>query len=92
MNQYIVNCATDLGTSVEKVWARAFDNALEAVKCYESFVDHGFCVLEQVVTLSEPNGKIHTKVFKYPYDNAAEYEAACVKWRDQQFDPYLQVK
>lgn len=89
---FMVICTTDSGTQIEKVWARKFDNALDAVKSYQSFSDHGMCVLERVVVLIEPNGKTHSKTFKYPYGSLAEYEAACVKWRNEQFDPYLAVK
>ena len=92
VSQYIVNCATDLGTTVENVWAKSFDNAVDAVRCFESFKDHGMCVLERVVTLSEPSGKVHSKVFKYPYNDPQEYAQACEKWRNGQFDPYLAVK
>lgn len=90
--KFILVSVTDSGTTVEKVWSKEFDNAVDAVRSYQSFSDHGLCVLDLVVTLVEPNGKSHTKVFKYPYNNLAEYEAACVKWREQKFNPYLQVK
>jgi hypothetical protein len=81
---FIVICITDSGTVCEKVWSRKFDNAIEAVNCYESFVDHATCVLDRVVTLSEPNGHSHTKVFKYPYGSDAAYEEACGRWRHKQ--------
>lgn len=82
----------DSGTVLEKVWSKTFDNAVEAVKAYEAFTDHGMCVLERVITLTEPNGKTHRKVFKYPYGSTAAYDQACVKWRNEQFDPRLAVK
>lgn len=40
-----------------------FDNALEAVNCFNTFVDHGFADEYRTVNLSEPNGKMHTKIF-----------------------------
>jgi hypothetical protein len=80
---FIVICITDSGTVAEKVWSREFDNAIEAVKSYESFVDHGTCVLERVVTLTEPNGLTHSKVFKYPYGSDKAYEEACGRWRNR---------
>ena len=89
---YLVVCITDAGTTQEKMWTKNYDNALDAVRCFESFVDHATCVLDRVVTLTVPNGRTHRKVFKYPYRSAADYEAACVKWRNQQFDPILAVK
>jgi hypothetical protein len=61
-NLYSVVVVTD----GKKEWARNYDNAVEAVNAYNSFVDHGFCVNERIVTLMEPHGKMHTKVFPYP--------------------------
>lgn len=57
-------------TDGKKEWAGKFDNALEAVNCYNSFVDHGFCLDQRIITLVEPNGKIHTKMFRYPVGTA----------------------
>ena len=57
-------------TDGKKEWAENFDNALEAVNCYNSFIDHGFCVDERVVSLVEPSGRFHTKIFKYPVGTA----------------------
>lgn len=57
-------------TDGKKEWASNFDNALDAVNCYNSFVDHGFCIDERIVTLVEPSGKLHTKMFKYPVGTA----------------------
>lgn len=53
-------------TDGRKEWAKNFDNALDAVNCYNSFVDHGFCLEERVVSLVEPSGKFHSKIFRYP--------------------------
>lgn len=47
-------------------YTKQFDNALEAVKVYESFVDYGFARYEREVGLIEPNGKTHTKTFTRP--------------------------
>ena len=44
-------------------WIGRFDNALDAVKTYLSFVDHGFALEYRTVNLSEPSGKMHTQVF-----------------------------
>lgn len=43
-------------------WIGRFDNALEAVHCFNTFVDHGFADEYRTVNLSEPNGKMHTKI------------------------------
>ena len=53
-----------------KTWAKNYDNAIDAVNAYNSFRDHGFCTQEYVITLVEPNGKMHTKVFEYPESKA----------------------
>lgn len=90
--KFTVVMLQDGGTTMEKVWTQTYDNALEAVKCYQSFVDHGVCVLERMITLTEPSGKTHRKVFKYPYGSQAAYEEACVKWRNNQFNPLVGVK
>ncbi len=39
-----------------------FDNALEAVNIYNTFKDYGFAQEYRTVNLSEPNGKMHTKI------------------------------
>jgi hypothetical protein len=82
----------DSGTVLEKVWHQEYDNAMDAVKSFQAFTDHGMCVLERVITLTEPNGKAHRKEFRYPYGSQAAYEKACVKWRNNQFNPLVGVK
>ncbi len=79
--EFVIVCVTDSGTVYEQLWTASYDNALEAVKSYLGFVDHAICVLDRVVTLVEPNGKSHVKVFKYPYGSEKEYEAACERLR-----------
>lgn len=49
----------------EKEWTRNFNNALDAVNCYNSFTDHGLAIYERIVTLVEPNAETHTKIFKH---------------------------
>ena len=79
--EFVIVCVTDGSTVYQQVWTASYDNALDAVKGYLGFVDHATCVLDRVVTLVEPNGKSHTKVFKYPYGSVKEYEAACERLR-----------
>lgn len=79
--KFTVTCITDSGTNFERVWTQDYNNAIDAAKSYLSFVDHGTCMLERVVTLFEPNGKTHTKVFKYPYGSEEKYQAASNKAR-----------
>ena len=44
-------------------WVGRYDNALDAVSVYLSMVDYGFAQEYRTVNLSEPSGKMHTKVF-----------------------------
>jgi hypothetical protein len=45
-------------------YSRQFDNALEAVKLYDSVKDYGFAKYEREVVLLEPNGVSHTKTYQ----------------------------
>jgi hypothetical protein len=47
-------------------YSRRFNNAIEAVNCYNRFVDHGMCRMTREIVLVEPNGKGHSKVFNHP--------------------------
>jgi len=58
--EYSVTCTNDNETTPSYVGR--FDNAIEAVKTYLACVDHGFALEYRTVNLSEPNGKMHTKV------------------------------
>lgn len=53
-------------TDGKKEWADNYDNALDAVNAYNSFIDYGFCVHERVISLVEPSGKFHSKIFLNP--------------------------
>jgi hypothetical protein len=57
---YKVTCAYDGEPSHFSI---EFDNALDAVNSYRSFIDWGFAKEFSTVNLSEPNGKMHTKNF-----------------------------
>ena len=59
---YTVVVITD-GT---KEWAKNYDNAIDAVIAYNKFIDHGTCVSERVISLVEPSGKYHSKIFLNP--------------------------
>lgn len=47
-------------------YSKSFDNALDAVNCYNSFKDWGFALTEREATLIEPNGEVHRKFFYRP--------------------------
>lgn len=53
-----------------KEWAQNYDNAIDAVNSYNRFIDHGTCVHERVVSLVEPSGKFHSKIFLNPAELA----------------------
>lgn len=53
-------------TDGRKEWAQNYDNALDAVNSYNRFIDHGTCVNERVISLVEPSGKFHSKIFLNP--------------------------
>lgn len=62
MNKYMIVVFND----GDKEWVQNYDNAVDAVNSYNKFIDHGTCHTERIVTLVEPNGKFHSKIFKYP--------------------------
>ncbi len=41
-----------------------FNNALDAVNTYNSFVDYGNAKEARTIVLTEPNGQMHQKIFK----------------------------
>lgn len=61
---FLVLVESDLNTPYEKITTKQFDNAYDAVKCYESHVDYGFAGFELKITLVEPNGSLRVKSFK----------------------------
>ena len=65
MEDYIFQVFISVDGSV--TYTKQFNNALEAVKVYESCVDYGFARYEKEVVLIEPNGKSHSKIFQPPY-------------------------
>ena len=58
--EYAVTSTNDSGLKPD--WVGRFDNALEAVNSFNTFTDHGFANEYRTVNLSEPNGKLHTKI------------------------------
>ena len=44
-------------------WVGRYDNALAAVSEFNKFVDHGLSSQFATINLSEPSGKMHTKIF-----------------------------
>ena len=58
---YSVTCNYDGDKSPHLIGR--YDNALDAVDTYNKFVDYGLASEYSTVNLSEPSGKMHTKVF-----------------------------
>ena len=63
MNEYLYSVTSTNDNDTAPKWVGRYDNALDAVSTYLSFIDHGFANEYRTVNLSEPNGKMHTKVF-----------------------------
>jgi hypothetical protein len=59
--EYSVTATND--SNINTTWIGRYDNALEAVNVFNSFIDYGFAVDHRTINLSEPNGKMHTKIF-----------------------------
>jgi hypothetical protein len=57
---YSVTSTNDSNTKAD--WIGRYDNALDAVSTFLSFTDHGFANEYRTVNLSEPSGKMHTKI------------------------------
>ena len=62
MNEYLYSVTSTNDSNNKADWVGRYDNALDAVSTYLSFVDHGFANEYRTVNLSEPSGKMHTKV------------------------------
>jgi len=58
---YAVTCTNDNDKSPS--WSGRYDNALSAVEVFSRFSDFGDAVEYRTINLSEPNGKMHTKIF-----------------------------
>lgn len=63
-SNYMITVARDGEDPVRSVIF--YDNAIDAVKVYESYEDWGFAKDFLTVTLYEPNSKIHQKILKRP--------------------------
>lgn len=58
---YAVTSTNDNSTSPE--WVGRYDNALDAVDVFNKFNDFGDASEYRTINLSEPSGKMHTKIF-----------------------------
>jgi hypothetical protein len=58
---YSVTCTYDGDRSPH--WTGRYDNAIDAVNSWNKFIDWGMAQEYSTVNFSEPNGKMHTKIF-----------------------------
>jgi len=56
---FLLQVVTDGSVS----WSKRYDNAIDAIRAYDKFVDYGFANYLLEVVLVEPNNKVHTKSF-----------------------------
>ena len=62
MNEYLYSVTTTNDNETKPNWVGRYSDALSAVEVYQRFVDHGFANEYRTVNLSEPSGKMHTKI------------------------------
>jgi hypothetical protein len=62
MNEYLYSVTSAYDGEAKPNWIGRYDNALDAVSVYLAMVDHGFALEYRTVNLSEPSGKMHTKI------------------------------
>jgi len=61
-NEYLYSVTSTNDSNTKPDWIGRYSDALSAVVSFESFTDHGFANEYRTVNLSEPSGKMHTKV------------------------------
>ena len=62
MNEYLYSVTTTNDSNAKPDWVGRYSDALSAVEVYQKFIDHGFANEYRTVNLSEPSGKMHTKI------------------------------
>jgi hypothetical protein len=62
MNEYLYSVTSNNDSSTSPQWVGRYSNALDAVNVFNSFADHGDAMEYRTVNLSEPSGKMHTKI------------------------------
>lgn len=63
MNEYLYSVTSTNDSDTNTLWIGRYSNALDAVNVFNSFIDYGDAKEYRVVNLSEPSGKLHTKIF-----------------------------
>ena len=60
--EYLYSVSVTYDGHTQPNWTGRYSDALSAVESYQKFVDVGFANEYSTVNLSEPSGKMHTKV------------------------------
>jgi hypothetical protein len=60
--EYLYSVTTTNDSNTKADWIGRYSDALSAVEVYQKFIDHGFANEYRTVNLSEPSGKMHTKI------------------------------
>jgi hypothetical protein len=63
MNEYLYAVTSTNDNDTSPVWVGRYANALDAVNVFNSFIDYGDAKEYRTVNLSEPSGKLHTRIF-----------------------------
>jgi len=63
MNEYLYAVTSTNDNATSPNWVGRYSNALDAVNVYNTFIDYGDAKEYRTVNLSEPSGKLHTKIF-----------------------------
>ena len=62
MNEYLYSVTVTYDSAPTPKWVGRYSDALTAVEAYQRFVDVGFANEYTTINLSEPSGKMHTKI------------------------------
>lgn len=63
MSEYLYAVTSTNDNERTPAWIGRYDNALDAVDVFNKFNDYGDSKEYRTINLSEPSGKMHTKVF-----------------------------
>lgn len=60
--EYLYSITATNDNDTKPSWVGRYSDALSAVDVFNKFIDHGFSDEYRTVNLSEPSGKMHTKI------------------------------
>ena len=63
MNEYLYAVTSTNDNDRSPSWTGRYDNAIDAVDVFNKFNDYGDATQYRTINLSEPSGKMHTKIF-----------------------------